>query len=185
MSELLNLEEQGKLLGLARNTLEFHLQGLPLPSFQSSAPCLQQRRGAFVTLHREGHLRGCIGHIIPDDPLFHTIRQMAIAAATEDPRFQPVAFEELSLIDIEISVLTPFKRIKSVEEIQVGLHGLMMTQGRYRGLLLPQVAAEEGWSREEFLFHTCLKAGLHPEAWKETSTQIEIFSAQVFGEKKI
>ena len=108
---------------------------------------------------------------------------MAISAAVEDSRFDPVTFDELSEIDLEISVLTPFKKIQDLDEIEVGKHGLLITQGRHRGLLLPQVAAEQAWNREEFLTHTCIKAGLAPEAWMDPSTQIEIFSAQVFGEK--
>jgi len=176
-------EEQQRLLHLARKTLEAHLSRRPLPFAEDHPSSLRQKTGAFVTLHLGGELRGCIGHIISDNPLWQTVQRMAIAAATEDPRFEPVSFEELPSIDLEISVLTPFRQVKDLDEIQVGTHGLMITRGHHRGLLLPQVAREEGWNREEFLAHTCLKAGLSPEDWMDPSTKIEIFSAQVFGEK--
>lgn len=179
----LNPEDQREVLNLVRTTLEKYLQGQSIKDIKSENPVLQKLTGAFVTLHKKGDLRGCIGHLISDVPLWQTIKQMAIAAAVEDTRFDPVTFEELSEIDIEISVLTPFKKIEDTDEIEVGKHGLLITQGRYRGLLLPQVATEYGWNREEFLGHTCIKAGLSPEAWMDPSTQIEIFSAQVFGEK--
>src|SRR5262249_53932652 len=141
--------------------------------------------GAFVSLHKQGELRGCIGHLISDLPLFETVKRMAIAAATQDYRFSPLRADEITLIDIEISVLSPFREMRNLQEIHVGRHGLMITQGQRRGLLLPQVATEYGWTREEFLSHTCLKAGLPPDAWMNESSKIEIFSAQVFGEKQL
>ncbi len=181
---MLSEADQKQLLQLARHTLEKYLAGNSIQEIESVNPALQQKTGAFVTLHRQEELRGCIGHLISQEPLWQTVKQMAIAAATEDPRFDPVTLDEISEIDFEISVLTPFRKIQDLDEIEVGKHGLLMTQGRHRGLLLPQVATEQGWNREEFLAHTCIKAGLSPEAWLDPSTQIEIFSAQVFGEKK-
>jgi len=181
--EMLEVKYQIELLQLARKTLELHLQGHTRIHLSSESRVLQRKTGAFVTLHHHGELRGCIGHIISEEPLWHTVKQMAIAAATEDPRFDPVTLDELSKIDIEISVLTPFKKIEDLDEIKVGEHGLMITQGHRRGLLLPQVASEQGWNRDEFLAHTCIKAGLHAEAWMDSETKIEVFSAQVFGEK--
>lgn len=180
---MLSDSSQKELLQFARKTLELALAGKSPALLHSTTSQLQVAQGAFVTLHHQGELRGCIGHIISEDPLWKTVRQMAIAAATEDSRFNPVTLDELSRIDIEISVLSPFKKIEDLEEIKVGEHGLMITRGRHRGLLLPQVATEQGWNREEFLAHTCIKAGLPPEAWMDPKTQIEIFSAQVFGEK--
>lgn len=180
---ILSETDQKELLQITRHTLEKYLLGHSIQEIQSVTPALQQKTGAFVTLHRQGELRGCIGHLVSNEPLWQTVKQMAIAAAVEDPRFDPVTLDELSEIDFEISVLTPFKKIQNLDEIEVGKHGLLMTQGRHRGLLLPQVATEQGWNREEFLSHTCLKAGLPSEAWMDPKTQIEIFSAQVFGEK--
>jgi AmmeMemoRadiSam system protein A len=174
--------EKTALLKLARDTIAQHLKDgkkAPLPEAKGA---LGENRGAFVTLHRRGQLRGCIGNMIGFRPLVETIREMAIAAATQDPRFDEVRPEELSEIDIEISVLSPMRRIKDVSEIVVGTHGILMRRGMYQGVLLPQVATEWGWDRETFLAHTCLKAGLPTEAWKDPETSIEIFSAEVFGE---
>jgi AmmeMemoRadiSam system protein A len=125
-------------------------------------------------------LRGCIGHIRADHPLHATIKDMAIAAAFEDPRFSPLSRKEFDKIDIEISVLTPFKRITDINAIEVGKHGIYIVKGFYSGLLLPQVATEYGWDRVAFLEHTCNKAGLPKDAWKEKDTEIYLFSADVF-----
>ena len=143
-------------------------------------PSLMEKRGAFVTLKKHGQLRGCIGHIKGSKPLYKTVGEMAVAAAFNDPRFNPVTEAELSDLEIEVSVLTPLKRIKDLEEIEVGKHGILMKKGFYSGLLLPQVATEYGWDRKTFLEHTCLKAGLSTDAWKDKDTMIYIFSAEVF-----
>ena len=143
-------------------------------------PSLMEKRGAFVTLKKHGQLRGCIGHIKGIKPLYKTVGEMAVAAAFNDPRFNPVTEAELSDLEIEISVLTPLRRIKDVEEIEVGKHGILIEKGFYSGLLLPQVATEYGWDRKTFLEHTCLKAGLPTDAWKDKDTMIYIFSAEVF-----
>lgn len=182
-NDFLDEGSQKELLQLARRVLEDHLQGKEIKTIQSTSSALQEPVGAFVTLHKKGELRGCIGHLVAEGPLYETVKEMAVAAATQDYRFPPVSFEELQEIDIEISVLSPFREVKDVHEIEVGRHGLMMTRGGHRGLLLPQVATEYGWDRETFLAHTCFKAGLPPDAWKDPQTKIEIFSAQVFGEK--
>lgn len=181
---MISSQMQNDLLAWARLTLETYLKNSSLPKPGDLAEKFSQEVGAFVTLHNHGELRGCIGRIISSDPLWKTIQEMAIAAATEDSRFYALCFEELSQIDIEISVLSPFKIIESIHEIQVGTHGIMIRQGSRSGLLLPQVATEQGWNREEFLANACLKAGLSVEAWKDAATKIEIFSAQVFGELK-
>jgi len=141
---------------------------------------LEERRGAFVTLTKHGALRGCIGHIQGDLPLIETVKEMARSAAFNDPRFPPVTEEELDDLELEISVLTPLRLIKDAKEIEVGLHGLYLECQGYAGLLLPQVASEYGWSREEFLAHTCMKAGLSTKCWQQSETQIYIFSADVF-----
>jgi AmmeMemoRadiSam system protein A len=146
-------------------------------------PGLKGAWGAFVTLQEKGELRGCIGHMWSNEELYRLVQQMAVAAATEDPRFEPVQQEELADIDIEISVLSPMQLVKDVSEIQVGRDGLYIVAGPYAGVLLPQVATEWGWDRDEFLREVCLKAGLPSDAWKKGATLYR-FSAQVFGEKE-
>jgi AmmeMemoRadiSam system protein A len=142
--------------------------------------------GAFVTLNKQGDLRGCIGNLVGDKPLYLTIRDMAVEAAVGDPRFPAVELAELKDIKIEISVLSPLKRINSIDEIQLGTHGVLVRQGFHSGVFLPQVATETGWSKEEFLSNLCAhKAGLSPDAWKDKSLEIYIFTAEVFSEKEI
>jgi AmmeMemoRadiSam system protein A len=140
------------------------------------------KAGAFVSLHLDGHLRGCIGTFDTTQPVVRQVEEMATAAATRDPRFKPVSADEVKSLDIEISVLTPPRPISSLEEIQVGLHGIVISRGYQRGVLLPQVATEYGWDRETFLTHTCRKAGLPDSAWKDPQTVVQIFTAEVFGE---
>jgi AmmeMemoRadiSam system protein A len=127
-------------------------------------------------------LRGCIGHLEAVQPLLQTVREMAAAAAFHDPRFRPLKKEELADLEIEISVLSPMRLIQSTDEIEVGRHGLYVVQGFCRGLLLPQVATQYNWDRLAFLEQTCCKAGLHPDAWKEPSTKIYIFTADIFAD---
>jgi len=143
---------------------------------------LKEKRGAFVTLKIGGELRGCIGYIIPVKPLYQTVRDVAESAALKDPRFSPVSARELPELEFEISALSPIRTVSNVDEIVVGRDGIIIKRGFYQGLLLPQVATEYGWSREEFLQHTCLKAGLPKDAWKQVGTDISVFSAEVFGE---
>lgn len=139
----------------------------------------------FVTLRRRnGDLRGCIGTTEARAPLGATIREMARAAALRDPRFRPVEPDERDDLTLEVSVLSAPRRISDVSEIEVGRHGLVVTRGARRGLLLPQVATEQGWDRTAFLEHTCLKAGLPPGAWRDASTEIEVFSADVIEERE-
>lgn len=175
-------EEKKKLLGIARDTIEKRANGeRPVPPEEASG-ALSESRGAFVTLHKHGHLRGCIGCFVGEGPLAETIQRMAISAGWEDPRFPPVRKEEVDDIDIEISVLSPLREIDDVSEIEVGRHGIYITKGFYRGVLLPQVATEQGWDRDTFLSHTCIKAGLSPDAWKNKDLKIEVFTAEIFGE---
>ena len=143
---------------------------------------LRRPRGAFVTLKKDGELRGCIGRIESDRPLWITVREMAVMAATEDPRFKPVTKEELPQITIEISALTPIQRAKGIDDIQVGRDGLIVKAGYAQGLLLPQVATEYGWDAREFLQQTCRKAGLPTDAWQWENVAIYKFGATVFGE---
>lgn len=177
-------QEKQQLLQIARLAIERRLKGEPLPDFGPISERLLQKQGAFVTLHKRGALRGCIGYIEPVSPLYLAVAEMAQAAAFEDPRFAPLTEDELPEVDIEISVLSPTREISDLEEIKVGEHGLIVQQGIRKGLLLPQVATEYDWDRTTFLRHTCLKAGLPADAYKQKGTSIKVFSAQVFGEKQ-
>ena len=137
--------------------------------------------GAFVTLHRRGRLRGCVGEINAKESVVEVIARCARAAALSDPRFDPIQPVELAEIDIEISILSPPQMIKA-ELIEPGRHGLIVSRGYKRGVLLPQVANERGWGAERFLEETCVKAGLERDAWKDTGTILEAFTAEIFGE---
>jgi len=181
----LSPEEKKALLGLARTAIAEKLKTARPKAKAPDSPALSSERGAFVSLHKRGRLRGCIGNFSTTSPLTRTVEDMAQAAAFEDPRFPPLSPEELDQVDIEISVLTPLRRIKNVEEIEVGRHGIYIIQGPSRGVLLPQVATEQGWDRQAFLENTCLKAGLKPGCWRDPKTEIYIFSAEVFGEKEL
>jgi AmmeMemoRadiSam system protein A len=173
-------EEKHFLHRIARRAIEDGVRGKPVPDLTVESRALMEKMGAFVTLKKRGQLRGCIGHIIGNKPLYKIVGEMAVAAAFNDPRFNPVTQAELSDLEIEISVLTPLRRIKHVDEIEVGKHGILMRKGFYSGLLLPQVATENGWDRKTFLEYTCLKAGLPKDAWKDKETIIYVFSAEVF-----
>lgn len=181
LSFSLNSQEKSELLKLARNTVTKYInekQMIPYNPYNSRllTPC-----GAFVTLKNHGDLRGCIGFIEPIAPLYQTIMQAAVYAATQDFRFKPVAAAEIKDLEFEISVLTPLQKIKDPEMVTVGKHGLVITQNGKKGLLLPQVAVENKWSRSTFLQQACIKAGLPPTAWKE-GAEIFIFQAIVFKE---
>ena len=176
----LNDQEKKTLHHIAKTVIENKARGKAVPEFKVDAPILKENRGAFVTIQKKGQLRGCIGYIEGRGPLYKTVEEMAEAAAFRDPRFMPVTDRELPDLDIEISVLTPLKRIIDVNEIEVGKHGIYIKKGWYSGLLLPQVATEYGWDRQTFLEHTCNKAGLPSSAWKDKNAEIYIFSADIF-----
>lgn len=146
----------------------------PLPNLQAAA-------GAFVTLHRGSRLRGCIGQLPGNDSLLQVVTHCARSAALDDPRFRPLTAEELPDVDIEISVLSPLEDI-TLADIVPGKHGLMVSHGAHRGVLLPQVATQFNWSAEKFLQETCVKAALSPDAWKSPETRIQAFTAEVFSE---
>jgi len=171
------------LIEIARQSIEAHLTGKPTPQFEVS-DTLKSDGAAFVTLTKNGQLRGCIGYTEAFKPLWETVSECAISAAVKDPRFPPVTAAELAALYIEISVLTPLQKVKSLDEIKVGRDGLMISMGGWRGLLLPQVAAEYGWTRDEFLQHTCQKAGLPLDAYRSPNAVIQKFQAIVFGEAK-
>ena len=175
---------QSELLRLSRQCLHEFLQTGRKKSEIPTSSELLEKRGAFVTLTRQGNLRGCIGIPSPVSPLYKTVQECAISAATVDSRFPPLAFSELAEIEIEISVLSPLEVIKDFEKIEIGVHGLVVSHVGRRGLLLPQVATERDWDREQFLQQTCRKAGLPLDAWKE-GAKVEWFTAFVFGEGKL
>jgi len=181
-SGLLDEGARGELLHLARHTLDEYLTYKRMPSYRPERAKLKSRQGAFVSLHRGSTLRGCIGQIVPDRELHRIVADCAVSAATEDTRFPPITAVELSSLTIEISVLTPPRRVTDPSEIEVGRHGIIVSRGYRRGLLLPQVATQYGWDREAFLSQTCRKAGLPESAWKEPDTVVESFEAQVFSE---
>ncbi|MFC1851129.1 AmmeMemoRadiSam system protein A [candidate division CSSED10-310 bacterium] len=174
--------EKDDLLALARDAIDTKLKGKTVAVAEQLSEALQTAAGVFVTLHKKGKLRGCIGTFQADFPLYKQVIKMAQASAFEDIRFSSVRLSELKDIDIEISVLSPLREIESIAEIVIGKHGIYITQGFHRGVLLPQVATDHGWDRETFLQHTCMKAGLPMDAWQK-GTKIEIFSATILGEK--
>jgi len=143
---------------------------------------LSSKLGVFVTLHKLGELRGCIGYVEGIRPLQEAVIEMAQSAAFNDPRFAPVTSEEVNDLELEISVLSPISEVENIDDIEIGKHGLIIEQGFFKGLLLPQVATEQNWNRKEFLQHTCRKAGLPVNAWKEQNTKIYAFSAEIFSE---
>ncbi len=174
--------EKDILLKTARESITARLENrkgsYPLPTEKISTPL-----GSFVTLHINGMLRGCIGHIIPVRPLVDDIRILAIESAFHDPRFPGLTREESDKINIEISVLSPLKKALP-EDIVVGKHGIIMKNGYNSGVLLPQVPVEQGWNKEEFLTHTCYKSGLPGDCWKDKNTLIESFTAVIFRESQ-
>jgi len=183
MSDHLNEEQQNFLLRLAREAIERKLETGETMKAKTSDPLLLAKRGAFVTLKSGERLRGCIGYPLPYEFLAETIIDSAIMAATQDYRFEPITIDELPNIHIEISVLSRPRPAEDYREVEVGTHGIIISKGHNRGLLLPQVPLEYGWNRETYLGHGCLKAGLDEDEWKK-GAKIEIFSAQVFSEPK-
>jgi AmmeMemoRadiSam system protein A len=179
----LNEEQRKTLLRIARQSIAAVLDGRS-PDWKADDfdETLRQPAGAFVTLTREGDLRGCIGSIRAVEPLYKAVASSAVSAAFRDPRFPPLAPGELDHLELEISVMGPIERVTNIEEIVVGRDGLIISRGPYAGLLLPQVATEYGWDRETFVEQTCRKAGLPVDAWRAQDCRIEKFSALVFGE---
>lgn len=180
----LSRQAKAQLLSIARQRIERALAGDTALTCDTSRldPVLKQPCGAFVSLHVGGRLRGCIGNLVGRKPLYRTVADMALAAAFEDPRFPPLKADELPGIDIEISVLSPLRRIASADQFQLGRHGILMVKDGRQGTFLPQVAAETGWSKEEFLGHCARdKAGIGWEGWR--SAELYVYEAVVFGEK--
>jgi len=182
---MLSKEQKDKLLRLARDSITYYLKNGKKIKVKEEDLILNKEMGAFVTLHKHGDLRGCIGNMVGRGPLYMTVRDMAVEAATGDPRFPKVTLGEMDEIDIEISALSPMEKIDNPETIEVGKHGVMVRRGFQGGVYLPQVATETGWTREEFMNSLCgQKAGIPYDAWKKGNCDIYVFTAEVFGEKE-
>jgi hypothetical protein len=173
------------LLQLARRSIEYYLENKkPLPLEKPGSEILHEERAVFVTLNKNHNLRGCIGQLIAQKPLYQAVAEMAVSAAFNDPRFRPVRADELKDISIEISVLTPMKRIKSIDEIEMGRDGVYIKKGMHSGVFLPQVAEETGWDKKTFLENLCVqKAFLPKDAYLDEDTQIYIFQVEKFAEE--
>ena len=183
---LLTLEEGEKAVKLARKAIETYLAEKKIIDEKLEGP-FAEKRGVFTTLTKHGELRGCIGYPYPVKRLDEAIIESAISAATQDPRFPPVRLEEMDEIEVEVTVLTPPQKLEvspreRAKAIEIGKHGLMVSYGPYSGLLLPQVAVEYGMDEEEFLTHTCLKAGLPPDCWLMEGVEVYTFEGQIFKE---
>jgi AmmeMemoRadiSam system protein A len=185
MKDEYSQEEKIELLKLARNTIERYLQEGKKENGETENPKFLEKRGVFVTLHKKGDLRGCIGHPLPMMPLYHAVIDNSVASSTEDPRFPRVRPDELADIDIEISVLTVPKKVSDSADVKVGRDGIIISKGFNRGLFLPQVPVEQGWDLEEYISYGCRKAGLPPDEWRGGGVDIETFQAIVFGEEEL
>jgi uncharacterized protein len=172
--------ERATLLAIARAAIVERASGRPASGGRAEEG-LARHAAAFVTLHSGGALRGCIGHLQTDLPLPAVVAKCAVAAANDDPRFPPVTLAEVADLEIEISVLGPLEPVKTLEDIRIGQHGLVVERGWHRGLLLPQVATEWNWDARTFVAHTCEKAGLPPTAWPDGGATLLRFEAEVFG----
>jgi AmmeMemoRadiSam system protein A len=175
-------EERALLLNLAHDAI---LSALEQREISFIAPCahLAEPRGAFTTLYFRGDLHGCVGYVFPMASLYRSIAETARGAAFEDGRFPPVTRDEAIELKVSLSILSPLSPIRP-EEVEIGRHGLLITHGGHRGLLLPQVPIEHAWDRMTFLEQTCKKAGLPPNAW-QTGASLEAFTAEVFGDRDL
>jgi AmmeMemoRadiSam system protein A len=180
MSSLVERERQ-LLLEVARSVLTAAVERRDFLENLPTSEILQRPAGAFVTLRRRGRLRGCMGQLASGEPLVRVVAHCAKSSALEDPRFEPVRPQEVAELEIELSVLSPLFEI-SLNQIEIGKHGLLIGRGLQRGVLLPQVAAEFRWTAERFLEETCTKAGIERDAWKHPDTRVEAFTAEIFSE---
>lgn len=174
-----------KLLDIARQSVEAAVKGKPTPEFAVNDPELHHRHGAFVTVKKRGELKGCIGRFVSDMPLYQLVKDVAVAAVIEDPRFKHERLNETELneIDVEVSVISTLRKISNPLDFELGKHGIYIKKGDRTGCLLPQVARERGWSKEEFLSYCCQwKAGLAPDAWKDPDTEVYTFVAGIVSE---
>jgi AmmeMemoRadiSam system protein A len=178
----LTSEEKKYLLALSRRIISLKAEGKEYQDEDYFSSSLKLQTGLFVTLHKHDQLRGCIGYIEGIKPIQNAVVEMSVSAAFEDPRFPPIEKSEIDNIDIEISVLSPLETISDTSQIEIGKHGIIIEKGLMRGLLLPQVATDYEWDVKTFLEQTCKKAGLPANAWKEETTKIQIFSAEIFSD---
>jgi AmmeMemoRadiSam system protein A len=176
-------DEKRELLRIARATLREHLDTGRIPPGKPHRPSLLLPAAVFVSLHLDHALRGCIGLVEARTPLFRAVQEMAVAAATRDPRFSPLTEDELEAVELEISVLSHARSVRGPDEIEIGKHGLVVEAHGRRGLLLPQVAAEAGWDAPTLLARTCVKAGLPADTWQRADARITAFEAQVFSDR--
>ncbi|MCD6186556.1 MAG: AmmeMemoRadiSam system protein A [Desulfuromusa sp.] len=179
---MLSKTEAKTLLKIARETIIHQIKGEDYSPTPREEEALNQQSGCFVTIKQNGQLRGCIGNFQSQQPLFQEVATMAVAAASQDPRFQPMSRDELDNFSLEITVLSPLEKIDDTNRIEVGTHGIYIIKGHNRGVLLPQVATEYSWDRETFLRQTCLKAGLSENSWQLPDADIYIFSGQIIHE---
>ncbi|MCL5267196.1 MAG: AmmeMemoRadiSam system protein A [Bacteroidetes bacterium] len=180
----LSQDEKRELLSIARQAATRAVSRQGYVPVEPSSRELKRKAAGFVTLRENGELRGCIGYVEARLPLYQTIAETAAKAAVGDPRFEPVSETELKNIEVEISVLSPLHEIKSTDEIIIGKHGVLVEKDFYRGLLLPQVATENNWDKEQFLSYTCTKAGLDRDCYKNPRVRIYVFTADVFSEEE-
>ena len=184
---MLTEEQREFLLSLARDAIKAAVAGTSPPELDCGDEQLCEKSGAFVTIKRAGRLRGCIGQFTSDGPLWQTVRNMARAAAVEDSRFfhNPIQPGEVDDLSIEVSVLSPLKRVTDPLDFELGVHGIYIKRGFQRGCFLPQVATETGWSKEEFLTQCAAgKAGMPPDAWKQPDTEVYVFTAEIIGQSE-
>lgn len=182
----LNREEKSKLLSIARQSVETYIRTGQIPRFNSDLFYLNKKTGAFVTLKKQGQLRGCIGAFETDMPLYQVVSKMAVGAASQDLRFTPVQEEELDELEYEVSILSPLRKIDDWRKIEIGKHGVQIRNGAKNGVFLPQVATENNWSREEFLQNLCFnKVGLPKDCYLDPKTELYVFTAQVFDEGEL
>ena len=182
---MLSISDKQYLLKTARIAIESAINDAVPATFNDCPSLLTKPCGAFVTLHEEGELRGCIGYTDAVRPLLQTVQEAAAKAATEDPRFTALTPDELAMIEIEISVLSPMKLVHNINEIEIGKHGLLIERKHSRGLLLPQVPVEYGWDVKTFLNQTARKAGLRSSSWNDSETKLFTFTAEIFSEQSV
>lgn len=192
------MDEKDKkvLLQIARKSVESAITGIPArigtggsndqTQVEITSPELKEKNGVFVTLRTRGRLRGCIGRMVSDIPLHKLVSEMAVSAATDDPRFNQIELSELNDLEIDISVLSPLQMVENPLDFKLGRHGIYVKKGSATGCFLPQVASETGWTKEEFLSQCCsTKAGLSPDAWKEKDVEVYIFTSEIISEKDV
>ncbi|MDX2494120.1 MAG: AmmeMemoRadiSam system protein A [Desulfuromusa sp.] len=179
---MLSQDDTTILLKIAREAIIHQIKNEDYSPTPREEKALNEHLGCFVTITQDGHLRGCIGNFQSQQPLYQEVSTMAVAAASQDPRFQPMSTDELDNFSLEITVLSPLEKINDTNQIEVGTHGIYIIKGRNRGVLLPQVATEYGWDRETFLQQTCVKAGLSENSWQLPDAEIYVFSGQIFHE---